>query len=176
VLAASAKIQDRMAPAAPRTLDGMLYMEYARYADQGQTFELKGDYDAIKWMQENVKGSPVIVEMHTTEYRWGNRFTINTGLPGVLGWRNHQAQQRNLVPDSLIWSRQADIETFYQAYSEVDALNFIKEYNVKYIVAGAYEHVYAPPTSFEKFDRMVTAGVLRIAYENDQTIIYEVIK
>jgi YYY domain-containing protein len=176
VLAASAKVQDRMAVNAPRTLDGMQYMEYAQYADNGQTFDLKGDYDAITWMQENVKGSPVIVELHVSEYKWGNRFTINTGLPGVLGWRNHQAQQRNLVPDSLIWARQNDIEAFYMTFAEADALKFIRTYGVKYIIAGAYEHVFYPPPSFDKFDRMVAAGVLRVAYENDQTKIYEVIK
>ncbi|MEK7277097.1 MAG: DUF2298 domain-containing protein, partial [Chloroflexota bacterium] len=82
LMATTAKVRDRMAPEAPRTLDGMTFMQYATYADQGRDIDLKWDYDAIRWMQENVAGSPVIVEVNAVEYHWGSRYTINTGLPG----------------------------------------------------------------------------------------------
>jgi YYY domain-containing protein len=175
VLATSAKVQDRMAPAAPRTLDGMLYMAYATYADQGQTVDLKWDYDAIRWMQENVKGSPVIVEVNAPEYRWGSRFTINTGLPGVLGWNWHQRQQRVVVPDQLIWKRSNDINAFYLTDSTDYALEFLKRYDVSYVIAGEYEHLYFPSPLFEKFDKLVRMGKLAVAYRNEGTVIYEVV-
>lgn len=176
VLAASAKIQDRMSPGAPRTLDGLLYMAYARYADQGQTIELKYDYEAIRWMQENVKGSPVIVEVNAPEYRWGSRFTINTGLPGVLGWNWHQRQQRVLLPDRLIWERSNDINTFYMTGDEDWALGFLKEYDVGYVVVGDYERAYFPPPSLAKFEFMAEEGLLNAAYQNEGTVIYEVVR
>ena len=43
-------------------LDGMAYMAYASYYDMGLDMELAQDYAAIQWMQDNVTGSPVIVE------------------------------------------------------------------------------------------------------------------
>jgi uncharacterized membrane protein len=175
VLATSAKIQDRMATAAPRTLDGMLYMAYAQYpSEKGVTLDLKYDYEAIRWMQANVSGSPVIVEVNAAEYHWGSRFTINTGLPGVLGWNWHQRQQRVVVPDQLIWARANDINGFYMTFDEQAALNFLKKYNVSYIVVGEYERAYFPPPSFEKFDLMVKDGTLKVAHQNEGTTIYEV--
>jgi uncharacterized membrane protein len=35
-------------------------------------------------MQDNIQGSPVIVEANCPEYRWCTRYTIYTGLPGVV--------------------------------------------------------------------------------------------
>lgn len=176
VLATSAKVQDRIAPAAPRALDGMLYMSYARYADQGQSFDLKYDADAIRWMQENVKGSPVIVEVNAPEYRWGSRYTINTGLPGVLGWNWHQRQQRVLLPDRLVWQRSNDINAFYMGVDYQQAMDFLQKYGVRYIVVGEYERVYFPAPSLAKFESMAEKGLLKIAYQNEGTVIYEVLQ
>jgi len=71
LVAGYAKTRDRMAAAAPHTLDGMRYMEHASYHDQGRPLALEEDYRGIRWMQDNVQGSPVIVEANTPEYRWG---------------------------------------------------------------------------------------------------------
>jgi uncharacterized membrane protein len=90
----SGKIRDRWILEAPRTLDAMTFMEYAQYDDFGQRLDLSEDYRAIRWMQDNVQGSPVIVEANCVEYHWCTRFTIYTGLPGVVGWNWHQRQQR----------------------------------------------------------------------------------
>ena len=72
----------------------MAYMYYAQYDYNGQRLVLNEDYRAIRWMQDHIKGSPVIVEANCPEYRWCTRFTIYTGLPGVVGWNFHQRQQR----------------------------------------------------------------------------------
>ena len=95
---AAGKMRDRWIVEAPRTLDAMTFMKYANYDDFGQRLDLSEDYRAIRWMQDNVQGSPVIVEANCSEYRWCTRFTIYTGLPGVVGWNWHQRQQRVLCP------------------------------------------------------------------------------
>ena len=96
-------------------LDGMAYMAYSTYSESETQMDLSQDYRAIQWMQRNVQGSPVIVEANTPEYRWGTRFTIYTGLPGVVGWNWHQRQQRAVTPDTWVFDRVDAIGAFYNA-------------------------------------------------------------
>ncbi|MFQ5407652.1 MAG: DUF2298 domain-containing protein [Anaerolineales bacterium] len=174
VLAGAAKMRDRMAPDAPATLDGLAYMKYARYNDQGQEIALAPDYDAIRWMQDNVVGSPVIVEVNATEYKYGSRFTINTGLPGVVGWNWHQRQQRSVVPPSLVTDRVNDIAAFYATTDLAETTWFLEKYDVEYIIMGGYERAYYGDAPQAKFDQMAASGQLEVAYRNDSTVIYEV--
>jgi YYY domain-containing protein len=137
-----AKIQDRMAPLTPISLDGMAFMKEAVYDDLGQQISLAGDYDAIRWMQDNVEGSPVIVEAQIPEYRWGSRFAIYTGLPAVLGWNWHQRQQRAAVEELDVPVRAEEISSFYLTTSPSDAIDFLSRYEVRYIVVGELEQLY----------------------------------
>ncbi|MGD0807423.1 MAG: DUF2298 domain-containing protein, partial [Anaerolineales bacterium] len=154
VCATYAKMVDRMSATAPRTLDGMTYMAYSSFWDKAD-MQLQEDYQAIRWMQENIQGSPVVVEAHTTEYLWGNRFTIYTGLPGIVGWRFHQSQQRGAVADQEIWDRVHAVDNFYSTLVMSDARGFLRKYDVRYIVVGQLERVYYSPQGLEKFDTMV---------------------
>ena len=62
VTGTAGKMRDRWIVEAPHTLDTMTFMNYAQYDDFGQRLDLSEDYRAIRWMQDNVQGSPVIVE------------------------------------------------------------------------------------------------------------------
>jgi YYY domain-containing protein len=168
------KIVDRMSTTAPRTLDGITYMYYSSYWDKAD-MTLREDYLAIRWMQENVKGSPVIVEANTVEYQWGNRFTIYTGLPGVVGWNWHQRQQRGVVTDQWVWDRVKAITEFYQTLDMNATRAFLRKYNVRYIVVGQLEHAYYWQLGLDKFDTMVRSGELKVVYASGQTVIYEVV-
>jgi uncharacterized membrane protein len=137
-----AKAKDRMESSAPNTLDGMQFMEYATWHDQGEALDLSHDYYAIRWMQENVQGSPVIVEANIRLYSWGSRFSIYTGLPGVLGWDWHQRQQRAAVGETDIYSRLEEITEFYSTRSVSDAQRFLEKYDVRYVIVGDLERLY----------------------------------
>ena len=143
-----AKVRDRMAPLTPISLDGMDFMREAVYDDLGQQISLAGDYEAIQWMQENVEGSPVIVEAQIPEYRWGSRFSIYTGLPAVLGWNWHQRQQRAAVQSLDVPIRADDISEFYVTSSPSAAIEFLDRYGVRYVVVGDLEKLY-----YETFDK-----------------------
>jgi YYY domain-containing protein len=173
LLAGMDKIRDRMATQAPRTLDGMTYMAYSTYMEKDKTLDLSADYRAIQWMQQNVKGSPVIVEGHTTEYRWGTRYTIYTGLPGIVGWNWHQRQQRALTPESWVTSRVDEVDAFYQIMSAAQAAQFLKKYNAAYIVVGEMEHAIYGERALAKFDEN-NGKLWDEVYRDGSTVIYSV--
>jgi YYY domain-containing protein len=168
-----AKIKDRMVTTAPHTLDGMLYMDYAHYEWHGD-MDLSQDYRAIRWMQENVQGSSVIVEANLRDlYRWGSRFSIYTGLPGVVGWEWHEQQQRTLVPSNWISERIDEINNFYTTTNVQAALEFLRKYNVKYIIDGQLEHNQYPGPGLDKFS--AENGILwDEVYRDGDTVIYQV--
>ena len=142
IMATPAKIDDRIARDAPHSLDGMAFMPYSSYYDMGQAASLAEDYDAILWMQDNIEGTPVIVEANIPEYRWGSRYSIYTGLPGVLGWNWHQRQQRVAAGDAGVTERALGITDFYMTNSVDQARAFLAKYNVEYVVVGMLEHMY----------------------------------
>jgi uncharacterized membrane protein len=141
--ASMGKIRDRMTLTAPASLDGMRYMAYTqRYHELGEVLDLSEDYEAIRWMQDNIQGTPVIVEANAPEYRWGSRYTIYTGLPGVLGWRWHQFQQRVSTESNAVDLRLFDITAFYLTQSVEEARAFLDQYEVGYIIVGGLERTY----------------------------------
>ncbi len=174
LLATTAKIKDRFAPDAPRSLDGLGYMSYANYFDQGLDMDLSQDYEAIRWLQENVIGSPVILEGNTVEYRWGSRYTINTGLPGVVGWNWHQRQQRgSFVPGEAINNRIAEIAEFYITDDPQAAYQLLKKYGVQYFIVGQLEQAYYPGPGLDKF-ALMDGNLWDLVFESGATRIYQV--
>lgn len=169
----TAKMRDRMTENAPWSLDGMAYMDTAVTFDQDQRIDLNFDHEAIRWMQENVEGSPVILEAQIPEYRWGSRFAIYTGLPTVLGWNWHQRQQREFVPGNDIWGREGEVRAFYGTTDLALVQDFLQKYQVRYIVVGQLEQAYYFGSGLDKFEAQ--DGVLwNEVYRNEGTVIYEV--
>jgi len=152
-------------------------MNYSQHFDGGM-MDLSQDYRAIRWMQDNVQGSPVIVEANCTEYRWCTRFTIYTGLPGVVGWNWHQRQQRALIASNTIFDRVSAIGFFYTTKDIEVALAFLKKYQVKYIIVGQLERNIYPALNpmmdgLAKFEKYEGKYWKTVYYEADTTI-YEV--
>ena len=174
VTASIDKITDRISKNIPMTLDGMSYMNYSTYMENNVLLDLSQDYNAIKWMQENIKGTPTIVEANIPEYRWGNRYTIYTGLPGVVGWNGHQRQQRVINPSEWVTDRVEDIGDFYSQPELEPAIEFINKYHVDYIVVGQLEKVTYPDSGLGKFESQNNI-LWTSVYSSNDTVIYKVI-
>ncbi|MFC2023503.1 DUF2298 domain-containing protein [Chloroflexota bacterium] len=174
-LATSAKLRDRFDPGIGAGLDGWAYMGVAEYYDpQGAKYDLKWDLEAMNWLLDNVVGSPVILEGHTPEYRWGGRYSINTGLPTVLGWNWHQRQQRAAASDREVWNRADDVATMYNTRIHAETEALLHQYNVEYIIVGPLEQVYYRPEGLNKFEWMDAEGMLETVFENEGVTIYRV--
>ncbi len=153
------------------TLDGSDYMRTAVHFD-GQPIELRWDYEAIRWLQDNVKGSPVILEAHNEQYHWSSRIADYTGLPTVLGWPWHQIQQR-MRYEYAVRDRISDVREIYSTPDIERALELLRMYEVEYVVVGQLERLYYPAQGLEKFDLMAREGLARVVYQNEGTKIYQ---
>ncbi len=174
ILGTTDKINDRMAVDAPHTLDGMAYMPYASYYDMGAEMLLDEDYHAIQWLQDNVVGSPVILEGQAYEYRWGSRYTVYTGLPGVVGWNWHQRQQRAILQSSIVQERVDAVGTFYLTEDRAFVQDFLEEYDVQYIIYGQLERIFFPGAGLNKFE-LYDGELWQEVYRYGSTVIYEVL-
>jgi uncharacterized membrane protein len=135
------------------------------------------DLGAIEWLQRNVIGSPVVMEAHGgNPYRSiAARIAMYTGLPSVVGWDWHQRQQRAVAPDTLVTSRIADVNTFYNTLDVAEARNILARYGVEYIVVGSLENTYYWPEGQLKFDQMVAEGTLQEVFRDEFARIYRVV-
>lgn len=183
IMATRARSFDRMAPNLPLTLNGMDYMTQSTHnetaPDRGlvKEIDLNVDYQLIRWMQENVEGSPVILEGRRpgSEYQWNGRFSIMTGLPSVLGWNFHQRQQRTFFPmNEWIFQRERNIHQFYDTDSIDVAVDIIHHFDVRYIIRSGLEEVHSTVEGLAKLDRMVDRGLLSVSFEVAGGMIYQV--
>jgi uncharacterized membrane protein len=176
VVAGSDKIRDRMNKAAPHTLDSMDYMAYATYSQYGIEMDLSQDYRAIRWLQENVQGSPVIVEAAPAgdQYSWLGRYSIYTGLPAVVGWEWHEEQQRVLFGADVMNRGRVEVDGFYATPDVQAALALLDKYDVRYIILGQLERGKYAPDGIAKFEAY--EGIFwKTVYRDGATVIYEVL-
>ena len=99
--------------------------------------------EAIRWIQENVTGSPVIAEANTAPvlYGWEGRYSMFTGNPTIVGWDYHQRQQR--PPEApLVDQRVKDVQTAYTTTNPETAYRIFRRYGASYFVDGLLERAY----------------------------------
>ena len=148
-------------------------MAAAQHWERDEYFPLVYDLQAIQWLQDNVEGSPVVLEAHMEQYRWGGRIANYTGLPTIIGWPWHQTQQR-LDYRHRIDRRARDVLLAYEATDVGTKIELLRRYDVSYIVVGDLERLNYPPQGLAAFDDMAEAGLLSRVYENDGTAIFRV--
>ncbi len=157
----------------PLTLDGLAFVPGSVYRDANGRIDIERDFDGIRWLRENVQGSPVALEANTPTYRWGGRVSIHTGLPSVVGWKWHQEQQRWGYRE-MVGARIRDVDYIYSTSDVSRALSLLDRYDVKYIYLGQVERLYYPADGIAKFEAGL-APHLKTVFETDHVTIYEVL-
>ncbi len=143
------------------TLDGLAY--YARFQPD--------DAAAIAWLNQNVKGTPTIVEATGNSYGPNGEVAWMTGLPTILGWNFHEVQWRgpSIVPEEN--RRIADLDTIYRTTDQNLVQSILKKYGVTYVYVGPLERQAYPNDSagLDKFRLFMD-----VAYQNAGVTIYKV--
>jgi YYY domain-containing protein len=174
ILAANAKIKDRFDTSVGRTLDGTAFMTKALLSDRAQAIPLAYDRDAIRWIQENVDGSPVVAEVNTapTLYGWQGRYSWFTGNPTIVGWDFHQRQQRPPQSEE-VQARVADVQKAYGTKDPAVAHRILASYGASYVVVGPLERAYYPggTAKWEEGE----GRYWTIAYANPGVRVYRVV-
>jgi YYY domain-containing protein len=141
----------------PAELDGMAFLQNAR----------PDDYEAIRWLQENVTGMAYIVESSGGSYSDAGFVSAFTGLPTVLGWDFHQYQWRGNTVES--GKRQPDVAQIYQSSTPSQVLSLLDAYDVEYVYLGAVEkrNYGVSPQAEDRFGRF-----LETVYQRGGVSIY----
>jgi uncharacterized membrane protein len=178
IFATRAKINDRFDRSLGPTLDTMKYMTVAHANEQGQDYAFRDEYAALIWMQDHIKGTPVVAESAAApEYRsLRNRVTTYTGLPAIIGYNWHQKQQRSILGGEVVDRRQNDVNQLFTTIDPNLALQLIQKYDVSYVIVGYPERLYYPAQGLAKFEAMAAEGRLRVAYKNEHVTLYQVVK
>lgn len=95
------------------------------------------DAEAIRWLNENVDGNPVVLEAPGDSYSAYERVSAMTGLPTVVGWYVHEWLWRNDTED--LNEKIADIQTIYTSDDTDEVSRLIEEYDIEYIFVGSCE-------------------------------------
>jgi YYY domain-containing protein len=154
------------------TLDGLEYMTAGVFEwPAGNPITLSYDYDAIRWLQENVRGTPILAEAKIGYYREGGmRVAAYTGLPSILGGL-HQNEQR---PSIQVGRRDGSVNEFWTTTDATRAEQLVRQLGITFIYVGQIERVHYGENVAAKFEELVERGLLERVYENDQTTIYKV--
>ncbi|HXG42503.1 MAG TPA: DUF2298 domain-containing protein [Dehalococcoidia bacterium] len=111
----------------PRGLDALAYLAQSD----------PEEYLAARWLNENVRGTPTVLEATGGPYSDFARISSRTGLPTVLGWANHEVQWRGGY--DLLLGRAEDVERIYLTQDLREAQALMSRYNVQFVVVGRVE-------------------------------------
>jgi YYY domain-containing protein len=147
-------------PTGSWSLDGLAYLTERNPRERA----------AIDWLNENVPGTPVLVEAWGPPYREYGRISMNTGLPIPVGWEYH-VEQRGQSP-STIEQRKRDVEKIYRAETPEELRVLLDRYRVSLIYVGALERRTYPQQDPSRFVNWT--DLLTLAYQNEDEAIYGV--
>jgi len=121
------------------TLDGMAYIETVD----------EGDYHALQWINEEIEGTPMVLEAAGSPGSYSSRVSAFTGMHTVIGWVTWERMWR------LDWGgideRNNDVNTMYNTLDNDEALALLRKYGVSYVYIGRLERETYEAGGLQKF-------------------------
>jgi YYY domain-containing protein len=131
------------------------------------------DYNAMKWLQCNIKGQPMVLEAVGEQYDHStSHISTQTGLPTIVGWIHHVKERVDSRTHTEIdRTRPNDIRTIYKSNDKRKVMNMLHKYNVQYIFVGARER-----RLYGRVDRHFSGygDEMDLVFKNKKASIYKV--
>jgi uncharacterized membrane protein len=149
------------------SLDGLNYL---------QSYD-PSDYAAIRWLNSNIQGAPIIVEAFGPQggdYSDYGRISAFTGLPTLMGWAGHEYQWRvnwlnNDSNAADFYHRGADITAIYTNTKPEVVLSLMNQYRAQYLYVGPLEQSTYPGANLHRF-----SAFMQTVYSANGVTIYRV--
>ncbi|HEY4033118.1 MAG TPA: DUF2298 domain-containing protein [Ktedonobacteraceae bacterium] len=155
------------------SLDGLEYLKncagpscpYTNSAD---------DYAAIRWLNANIQGDPVIVEAMGDDYSFYGRISAFTGLPTLMGWVGHEDQWRltwlnNNANNAEFQRRGSDIDQIYTSSDPHVVLSLMAHYKAQYLYIGPLEITKYTNVNLYRYN-----AFMKVVYKAKGVTIYKV--
>ncbi len=180
------RVEDRFPPPVPprNTLDGMAFMRVGRYSwpNPNHVIELRYDYEAIRWLQDHITGTPVLAEAPASWYtvdgeHVGYDYYLRRRPAGLIADRI--ADVSGPAPGrTTLWRTDRPREALGREFWETTDLarlrQIIAELHVGYIYIGQLERILFNEAQLAKFDALVELGEAEIVFQNDGVTILKV--
>lgn len=141
-----------------QTLNATNYLETA----------ISDDAAAIRWLNDNVEGQPIILEASGDSYQdYDNRVSAMTGLPTVLGWYVHEWLWRNDLEEEN--QRKEDVQTIYTSSNADQIKSLIEKYKISYLFIGSCEY-----EKYGEINSELLASIGTVVFRQSETTIIEV--
>jgi len=154
--------------------DGMAFLQTASFRYCESDLHLSDDLGIIWWLRANASGTPVIAEFNTypASYTWGNRVSIYTGLPSIIGWDGHVRQQMASYDSGRVLRRIQDVQRIFQPGDPHETWILLKKYGAQYLAWGSLENACAAEAG-AKF-RQAEGRYWDVVYDRQKTRIYRI--
>ena len=129
---------------------------------------ISDDAAAIRWLNDNVEGQPIILEASGDSYQdYDNRVSAMTGLPTVLGWYVHEWLWRNDLEEEN--QRKEDVQTIYTSSNADQIKSLIEKYKISYLFIGSCEY-----EKYGEINSELLASIGKVVFRQSETTIIEV--
>ena len=123
------------------------------------------DAAAIRWLNDNVTGDPVVLEANGDSYGDYERVSAMTGLPTVLGWYVHEWLWRD--DTGALNERAQEVETIYTSTNQEEVKALLEKYQVEYIFVGARER-----EKYESLNESMLQSLGNVVFSDEQSQTY----